>query len=96
MTTHVQSSQQPPSRFGCRISGVPPPPKSVRMWQVPAAGESEAEKQGLSPAGHSTSPPLSFEASWLTARGFTGVVVLVATISLLLLVIQQLTRRMPV
>lgn len=96
MTTHSHSSQHPSSRSGCRISGFPPPPKSVRTWQVPALGEIETEKHGLSPAGNSTPPPQSFGVNWLKSRGLKGLFGLVAAITLLLLVIQQLMRWMPV
>jgi hypothetical protein len=92
VTAHFQSSPHPSSRSGCRISGFPPPPKSVRTWQVPSSGESEAAKQGLSPAGNTTSPRQSFGVKWLKSRGFKGLFILVAAITLLVLVIQQLMR----
>ena len=62
------------------------------MWQVPAAGEIEAEKQGLSPAGNMASTCQSFGVKWLKSRGFKGLFVLVAVVTLLVLVIQQMMR----
>lgn len=95
MTTHSQSSQQPSPRSEFRILGFPPPPKSVRTWKVPASGEIEAAKPGLSPVGNSISSPQTFGVNWLRSRGVKGVCVLVAAITLLAIVIKRLIIGIP-
>jgi hypothetical protein len=92
MAAYPQSSQHPSSRSGFRISWFPPPPKSVRTWQVPASEGSQADKLGLLPPGNSTSPSRSFVVNWLRLRGFRDGFVFWATIALLVLAVRHLMK----
>jgi hypothetical protein len=92
MAIRPHSSPPPSSRSGFRISGFPPPPKSVRTWQVPASEQCETEKPGQSHADKVTPRLRAILWCWLAQNGFTLVLILAAAITLLVLAIRQLTK----
>jgi hypothetical protein len=92
MAASPHSGTSRPPRSGIRGIGFPPPPKSVRSWQVPASEEIEPEKPALASTGKAASLPTRATVKRRFARECAWLVITLLLITVVLVVMNRVMR----